>query len=98
MVAEAQSQPSSEGPPGSDQLGRYKLLKRIGKGGMGEVFVARSFGAHGFEKTVAIKRILEQFSQDKSCVNMLVDEAKISVLLNHPNIVQVLEFCEEDGR
>ena len=79
------------------QLGRYTLIRRIGKGGMGEVFLGKVSGAHGFEKAVAIKRILPQFSSNPHVINMLVDEARISVLLNHPNIVQVLELGEDEG-
>lgn len=84
-------------PADAGQLGRYTLVRRIGKGGMGEVWLAKSTGAHGFEKNVALKRILPQFSSNPHVVNMLVDEARISVLLNHPNVVQVLELGEEDG-
>jgi serine/threonine protein kinase len=79
------------------RLGRYTLVRRIGKGGMGEVWLAKASGAHGFEKNVALKRILPQFSSNAHVVNMLVDEARISVLLNHPNVVQVLELGEEHG-
>jgi serine/threonine protein kinase len=79
------------------RLGRYVLVRRLGKGGMGEVFLARTQGARGFEKHVAIKRILPQYSQNQHVVNMLVDEARISVLLNHPNVVQVMELDEDDG-
>ncbi len=80
-----------------ERLGRYELVRRIGKGGMGEVFLAKAQGARGFEKHVAIKRILPQYSENKHVVNMLVDEARISVLLNHPNVVQVHELDEDDG-
>ncbi len=80
-----------------ERLGRYSLVRRLGKGGMGEVFLARAQGARGFEKFVAIKRILPQYSANKHVVNMLVDEARISVLLNHPNVVQVLELDEDQG-
>lgn len=83
--------------PGVDTLGRYRLLKKVAKGGMAEVYAARSYGAHGFEKTVAVKRILPKFSADEQFANMMVDEAKISVLLNHPNIAQVFELGEQDG-
>ena len=79
------------------RLGRYTLVRRLGKGGMGEVFLARSSGARGFEKQVAIKRILPQFSANTQVVNMLVDEARISVRLNHPNIVQVLELDVDES-
>ncbi len=77
------------------QLGRYQLVRRLGTGGMGEVYLAKAQGARGFEKYVAIKRILPQYSSNKHVVNMLVDEARISVLLNHPNVVQVLELDED---
>lgn len=79
------------------KLGRYTLVRRLGKGGMGEVFLAKSSGTRGFEKQVAIKRILPQFSSNRHVVNMLVDEARICVLLNHPNVVQVMELDEDDG-
>jgi serine/threonine protein kinase len=82
---------------GVQRLGRYTLVRRLGKGGMGEVFLAKSSGARGFEKQVAIKRILPQYSANKHVVNMLVDEARICVLLNHPNVVQVLELDEDEG-
>ncbi len=78
-------------------LGRYELVRRLGKGGMGEVFLAKAQGARGFEKFVAIKRILPQYSANRHVVNMLVDEARISVLLNHPNVVQVMELDEDQG-
>lgn len=80
-----------------ETLGRYRLLRKIARGGMAEVFAARSFGAHGFEKTVAIKRILPRYGNDPQFVRMMVDEAKITVLLNHPNVATILELCEQDG-
>lgn len=83
--------------PGGVALGRYQLLRKLARGGMAEVFLARSHGAHGFEKTVAIKRILPKYGNDEHFVRMMVDEAKISVLLNHPNICQILEFGEQGG-
>jgi len=84
------------GEPELSRLGRYTLVRRLGTGGMGEVYLGKAQGARGFEKFVAIKRILPQYSANKHVVNMLVDEARISVLLNHPNVVQVLEL-DEDG-
>jgi serine/threonine-protein kinase len=80
-----------------ERLGRYTLVRRLGKGGMGEVFLARATGARGFEKLVAIKRILPQYSASRQVVNMLVDEARISVRLNHPNVVQVLELDVDEA-
>jgi serine/threonine protein kinase len=74
------------------ELGRYTLLRRIAAGGMAEVYVARSKGISGFEKKVAIKKILPQHSHNERFINMLVDEAKITVSLTHPNIAQVYEL------
>lgn len=88
---------STTGSGVPETIGRYRLLSKIARGGMAEVFAARSYGAHGFEKTVALKRILPRFGRDPQFVRMMVDEAKISVLLNHPNIAQIFELGEHDG-
>jgi len=78
------------------QLGRYTLLRRIAAGGMAEVYAARSRGISGFEKKVAIKKILPQHAMNKRFVDMLVDEAKITVSLAHPNIAQIYELGLDD--
>ena len=64
---------------------------------MAEVYLARRAGPHGFQKTVAVKRILPQFARDPDFVAMFVDEARVCARLGHPNIVQVFDFGEEDG-
>lgn len=73
-------------------VGRYTLLRRIATGGMAEVYVARSKGISGFEKKVAIKKILPQHAHNERFIDMIVDEAKITVSLTHPNIAQVYEL------
>ncbi len=73
-------------------IGRYTLLRRIAAGGMAEVYVARQKGISGIEKKVAIKKILPQHSHNERFIDMLVDEAKITVALTHPNIAQVYEL------
>jgi eukaryotic-like serine/threonine-protein kinase len=73
-------------------LDQYQLIDRIGVGGMAEVWRATMRGAEGFERPVAIKRILPQFSGDTDFVAMFVDEAKIAVRLSHPNIVQIFDL------
>lgn len=78
-----------------ERLGRYLLIRKIATGGMAEIFLAKLHGAEGFEKQVVIKKILPQWASDKDFVRMLIDEAKISVRLNHPNIVQVYELARE---
>lgn len=74
------------------EFARYDLLRKIGAGGMAEVFLARSFGAEGLEKILVIKKILPAFSKNRHFVSMFIDEAKIAVTLSHPNIVQIFEF------
>jgi|JI10StandDraft_1071094.scaffolds.fasta_scaffold153873_2 serine/threonine protein kinase len=75
-------------------FGKYLLTKRVAVGGMAEVFKAKLLGAKGFEKTLAVKRILPEYSNDEEFVSMFVDEARISSNLHHKNIVQVFEFGE----
>jgi eukaryotic-like serine/threonine-protein kinase len=79
------------------RLGPYELLRRIATGGMAEVYLAKRAGPHGFQKTVALKRILPQFARDPDFVAMFVDEARVCARLGHPNIVQVFDFGEEEG-
>jgi serine/threonine protein kinase/predicted ATPase len=74
------------------EIGKYSVVAPIGTGGMAEVFLAKSYGAEGLEKRLVIKRILPQFAKKAKFVDMFIDEAKIAVSLNHPNIVQVYEF------
>jgi serine/threonine protein kinase len=75
------------------QIGRYTLLRRIAAGGMAEVYTASSKSLMaGIEKRVAIKKILPQHSHNERFIDMLVDEAKITVSLTHPNIAQVFEL------
>jgi serine/threonine-protein kinase len=79
------------------RLGPYELLRRIATGGMAEVYLARRGGPHGFQKIVAVKRILPQFARDADFVAMFVDEARVCARLGHPNIVQVFDFGEQEG-
>lgn len=73
-------------------FGKYELLERIATGGMAEVFLARSFGVAGFEKHLVIKRIRPELADDPRFVQLFINEAKIGVHLNHPNVVQVYEL------
>lgn len=79
-------------------FGRYYLTHFIAHGGMAEIFKAKTFGTGGFEKQLALKRILPQFSEDKNFLGMLADEARLTVQLNHPNIVQVFDFGKTDNQ
>jgi serine/threonine protein kinase len=78
--------------------GRYTILGKLADGGMAEIFLAVQHGAEGFEKLVVLKRILTQYSADPQFRNMLLDEAHISMSLQHSNIVQVLDLGVAAGR
>ena len=73
-------------------FGKYLLLDRVNIGGMAEVWRAKTFGAGGFERIVAIKRILPNIAEDEEFISMFLDEAKITVQLNHANIAQIYEL------
>src|SRR5579871_6525013 len=73
-------------------FGRYRLLERLGQGGMAEVFKAKSYGVEGFEKILVIKRILPELARSQDFVDMFIHEAKLAVRLSHANIVQVFDL------
>jgi serine/threonine protein kinase len=73
-------------------FGKYYLLERINVGGMAEVFRAKAYGVEGFERLVAVKRILPNIAEDKEFISMFIDEAKIAVQLNHANIAQIFDL------
>jgi serine/threonine protein kinase len=86
------AQPSGE----AERFGDYVLVQKIAQGGMAELFLAKRHGVEGFEKTVAIKRILPELSWNRDFVSMFINEAKIAARLSHPNIVQIFDFGKID--
>ncbi len=78
-------------------FGKYLLLDRISVGGMAEVFKAKSYGVEGFEKVIAIKRILPSMGEDRDFIKMFIDEAKIAGQLAHANICQIFELGRTEG-
>jgi len=76
---------------------RYELIERLAVGGMAEVFRAVAYGAHGFEKALAIKRILPELARDPEFESRFIGEAKLAVKLSHANVVQVLDFGRMGG-
>ena len=78
-------------------IGKYRIVREVGVGGMAEVFLASREGPEGFAKPYVIKRILPQYSQDEQFARLFVTEAKIAALLDHPNIVHVFDFEIERG-
>jgi serine/threonine protein kinase len=75
-----------------EQFGKYQLIRKIGTGGMAEVYLARTSVAQGLAKTLVIKKIHTAYAKSRQFVAMFVDEAKIALGLNHPNIIQVFDF------
>lgn len=76
---------------------RYQVIERIDAGGMAEVFKANSTSLQGFQKLVAIKRVLPALTQNQRFVRMFLDEAKVSLHLNHTNTVHVFDLGIADG-
>jgi ABC-type transport system substrate-binding protein len=80
------------------ELGRYTLVRQIGRGGMAEIWKAKVTGPQGFVKFLAIKTILPDLADDRVFGAMFVDEAKLAAGLVHPNLINVFDFGEIDGR
>lgn len=78
-----------------EKFGKYILLEKMASGGMAEVYLAKSPGANGVTKFLAIKRILPQFSDNTEFIEMFKEEAKIAVNLNHGNVVSIYDFGVE---
>ncbi len=77
--------------------GKYELLRRLGKGGMAEVYLAKQTGLRGFEKLIVLKRILPDSAMDGDFVTMFLDEARTAADLRHPNVINVFDMGRADG-
>lgn len=73
---------------------RYRILERVASGGMAEVFKGVAESLQGFRKNIAIKRVLPSLTKNKKFVAMFLDEARLSLHLQHANIVQVFDIGE----
>jgi len=76
---------------------KYDLLRKLGEGGMAEIFLARQRGIGGFHKELVIKRIRREFAQNERYVELFLDEARIAANLNHPNIVHIYDIGKAYG-
>jgi len=74
------------------RLAEFEVIRRLGVGGMAEVFLAKKRGAEGTYKLLVVKRILPQYGESSRFKTMFAEEAMLATRLNHPNIVQVYEF------
>src|SRR5204863_9281224 len=81
-----------EEPKDGIKFGQYVLLEKIATGGMAEVWKARMRGVEGFQKIVAIKKILPHLSDNQDFIEMFIDEAKLAAQLNHNNIIHIYDL------
>ncbi|MBL0219130.1 MAG: protein kinase [Myxococcales bacterium] len=89
--------PALPDPKATDEFGPYELYERLGLGGMATVHRAKKRGIEGFERIVALKRMLSHLAEDGSFVDSFIREAKVASLLQHPNIAQVYDFGRISG-
>ena len=96
-VKEAKPEKKAPAEDNPNEVGDYVLLGLIARGGMAEIYKAKKKGVKGFEKVIAIKKILSGYGEDDKYIEMLVDEAKIAAELSHPNIVQIYDLGRKDN-
>ncbi len=91
--------PLHRSSPVEATFGKYRILAELGRGGMADVYLAMVAGptGSGFSKLSVLKRLRENLAEDPEFVAMLMDEARISARLNHPNVVQSHEIGIEGG-
>jgi serine/threonine protein kinase len=89
--------PAAPETKATDQFGPYELYERLGLGGMATVHRAKKHGIEGFERIVALKRMLSHLAEDASFVESFIREAKVASLLQHPNIAQIYDFGRISG-
>ena len=85
-------------PTARRRLGKYVLLGRLGAGGMGKIYLAHAPGPAGIDKLLVVKRLHSHLTNDPVLVNSFLDEARLSMALNHQNIVHTYDVGEVDGR
>ena len=87
----------SDGTRTIEYLGKFRLIRRVARGGMATVYEAEQVGDRGFTKRVALKVIHEKFAREPEWLQLFIDEAKLSANLVHGNIVQIFQFEEVGG-
>ena len=76
---------------------KYSIVSKLDAGGMAEVWKGKATSMRGFEKLVAIKRVLPDLAKKDNFINMFLDEARLSLHLNHANVVQTFDIGTSDG-
>ncbi len=80
------------------RLGKYRIIAKLGQGGMATVYLSVVPGPAGFNKLLVVKELKEDLSHDPDFLNMFLNEARLAARLNHPNVVQTYEVGVEEGR
>jgi eukaryotic-like serine/threonine-protein kinase len=75
---------------------RYTIISKLDSGGMAEVWKGKATSMRGFEKLVAIKRVLADLAKKENFIKMFLDEARLSLHLNHANVVQTFDLGASD--
>ncbi|UCH95781.1 MAG: protein kinase [Candidatus Aminicenantes bacterium] len=96
LVKPPQAKTQEKEKTGEVEVGDYEILGLIGRGGMAEIYKAKKKGVKGFEKIIALKKILSGYGADAKYIEMFVDEAKIAAELSHPNIIQIYDLGKKD--
>lgn len=89
--------PTSRRQTPGRRIGRYEMFEEFASGGMGKVHFGRLVGDVGFARVVAIKRLHPHLAQEKSFVDMFIDEARLAARIHHPNVVATLDAVSEQG-
>ena len=76
---------------------KYSIVHKLDAGGMAEVWKGKATSMRGFEKLVAIKRVLPDLAKKDTFINMFLDEARLSLHLNHANVVQTFDIGTSEG-
>src|SRR5262249_4939292 len=93
------SRPLSSHYDGSvERIGPYRIVRKLGQGGMAQVLQAVAFGASGFAKQVAIQLLLPELEHSADLVRALIEEARLGSRLVHRNLVQVHQLGVAEGR
>jgi serine/threonine-protein kinase len=81
-----------------EYLGKFRLIRRVARGGMATVYEAEQVGDRGFTKRIALKVIHDRYAREPEWLQLFIDEAKLSANLVHGNIVQIFQFEEVDNQ
>jgi serine/threonine-protein kinase len=80
------------------QLGSYRIIAKLGAGGMANVYLGMQSGMAKFKKLVVVKVLHPNHVANVEFLNMFLNEARLAARLNHPNVVNTYEVGEDDGR